>query len=148
MILSKEHEAKLQPETEDNMGNPIEQFEHSDTPPIAEFEGAISESLWRYLQSEPLNIVGLSEVTGRKVTVQLTLSNAGYINAETLVFGAGTGRRFCIAWQTKEGRWLYTKKMVDVLEEGYTELNEDGKMEQHDLTLNHWKAMVHTYVRV
>ena len=121
--------------TTDNLGYDLEQYEGIDLPALENFYGPVSESLVIACAAQKSIIIEGLDVAGRKRQIELKMDvTQRFINGELLLFGAPTGRRFCVAFKTKGGGWYYPGKFVRKLEEIDTE--------------DHWLVKIHLYHRV
>ena len=137
MILSKEHEAKLQPEDRDNLGYKKEEFDYGGIDmaalPPADL-GFISETLHTQLEQETAVFVGIGNKYPDPIEVEVELSGK-FISAYVRVDGHRTGTRCCIAVQGNDHRFRYAGKFLAILEDPTTPKES-------------WYRQVHAYLRV
>ncbi len=137
MILKPEHEAKLQPETRDNLGYKKEEFDYGgiDMTPLPPADlGFISETLHTQLEQEPVKVTGIGNKYPDPIDVLVEM-NGKFINAFVTVDGYKTGTKFCIAVQGDDGRYRYANLYKAVLENPATPKES-------------WYRQVHNYLRV
>ena len=136
MILSDDHEKRLQPEETDSLGYHITPFEKgikmSQLPPAD--LGFISETLYTALEAGVVEFTGLGNKYPDPIDIEIELSGK-FISAYVTVDKHRTGSRFCIAVQGDDGRFRYAKPYKEILENPST-----GK--------ESWYRQVHNFHRV
>ncbi len=136
MILSDDHEKRLQPEETDSLGYHITPFEKGiemSKLPAADL-GFISETLYTALEAGVVKFTGVGNKYPDPIDIEVELSGK-FISAYVTVDNHRTGTKFCIAIEGDDRRFRYANLFKEILENPATDKES-------------WYRQVHNYHRV